>query len=164
VRIAPQHVGPRELQAHGSDKVTLVRISLLATASAQRLLEPLKPQEVSVNAFGAPSKESVNMLSESPRDVATVVVCPNCGYRFNRPFVSERQFGVGFSFAPLGMGLLTCPSCKTKAQVFKFKKTEEPPSPPVSTVPGDVTPGQTATRTGGDGEKKDDSVDDSKYE
>ena len=62
------------------------------------------------------------------------------------------------------MGLLTCPNCKTKAQTLKFKKTKEPPSPPVGDAAAGENPGQTETQTGHDGEKKDDSVDDSKYE
>ncbi len=94
----------------------------------------------------------------------TVIACPQCGYRFNRPFFSERQFGVGVSFAPLGMGLLTCPNCKFKAGTLRFKKSAEPPSPPSSVAAGVQTPGDGESETGDAGEsKKDDSVEDSKY-
>jgi DNA-directed RNA polymerase subunit RPC12/RpoP len=91
----------------------------------------------------------------------TVIVCPNCGFRFNKPLWSERQFGVGISFAFLGMGLLTCPKCKFKAGVRNFKKVTGPPSPepPV----GGESSASGGPKPEGDSESKGDNVDDSKY-
>jgi hypothetical protein len=90
----------------------------------------------------------------------TVIECPRCGYRFNKPFFSQRRFGVGLSFSAIG-GVLTCPKCKYSTGVRDFKKVTGPPSPEVR--PGDQGQAEEAPKADGDAEPKGDSVDDSKY-
>jgi len=53
------------------------------------------------------------------------VVCPNCGYHFDRPFVTEKRSGLGFTFGPLGV--IKCPSCGHKAGWGTYKKEKDVP-------------------------------------
>jgi len=57
--------------------------------------------------------------------MATIVVCPNCGHHFQRPLLTEKRSGVGFSLGPLGA--IKCPSCGHKAGWEAFKKEKDVP-------------------------------------
>jgi len=82
--------------------------------------------------------------------LATIVVCPNCGHHFNRPFITEKRSGFGFSFGALGA--IKCPQCGYKAGWEAFKKEKDVPpdygvdhSKPKAPSPG--TPEQEKEKT-----------------
>jgi len=90
--------------------------------------------------------------------VATIVVCPNCGNHFPRPFFTERRFGVGFSIGP--MGAIKCPSCGYKAGWGVFKKEKD--APPSS---GDFSSGKPSMPPPSNQvEEKEKSLEETKYD
>ena len=89
----------------------------------------------------------------------TVVVCPSCGHRFDRPFWGERRFGAGYTITALGLGVLTCPKCKYQAGTRSFKKVTGPPSPQLAGERS-FPKGEAEADAGSE---KGDSLDDSKY-
>jgi len=88
--------------------------------------------------------------------VATIVVCPNCGARFERPFITEKRSGLGFAFGPLGV--IKCPQCGYKAGWSAFKKEQDLPA---GTIPAKKV---TSTTPLNPEEEKEKSIDETKYE
>jgi DNA-directed RNA polymerase subunit RPC12/RpoP len=88
----------------------------------------------------------------------TIVVCPNCGHHFTRPFITEKRSGLGITFGPLGE--IKCPQCGFKAGWGKFKNEKDvPPGTPVNQQEGAHFPDSNK-------EKRDEakSLDETKYE
>jgi len=88
--------------------------------------------------------------------LATIVVCPNCGHGFQRPFVTEKRFGLGFSIGPLGA--IKCPSCGYKAGWGAFKKEKDLPAASVENSSKPKSPPPTPA------ENREKSLEDTKYD
>jgi uncharacterized Zn finger protein (UPF0148 family) len=86
------------------------------------------------------------------------VVCPNCGHHFDRPFLTEKRSGLGFTFGPLGD--IKCPSCGFKGHWRVFKKEKDVPSS--SSTEGSKS--KSFPPSGSSAEEKEKSLDDTKYE
>lgn len=89
--------------------------------------------------------------------MATIVVCPNCGARFERPFITEKRSGMGITFGPLGA--IKCPQCGYKAGWGAFKKEQDIPP---GSLPTKKTPAASVQSTPEEERKK--SLDETKYE
>ncbi len=89
--------------------------------------------------------------------MATIVVCPNCGHHFDRPFMTEKKSGLGLTFGPLGD--IKCPSCGFKVGWSAFKKEKDVPA---SSGSDDFS--KKSPPPGSPAEEKEKSLDDTKYE
>ena len=67
----------------------------------------------------------VSKAKRSEKNRMVIIVCPNCGYHFKRPFLTEKRSGLGFSFGPLGH--IKCPSCGFRGDWGKFKNEKDLP-------------------------------------
>lgn len=86
------------------------------------------------------------------------IVCPNCGFHFDRPFLTEKRSGIGFTFGPLGA--IKCPQCDYKAGWGAFKKEKDVPA---DFFAGENSP-KTKTASASPAEEKEKSLDETKYE
>lgn len=89
--------------------------------------------------------------------MATIVVCPNCGHHFDRPFMTEKKFGFGVTFGPLGD--IKCPSCGHKAAWGAFKKEKD-----ASPFVGEEGSSSGKTPPPNPAEEKEKSLDETKYD
>jgi len=84
------------------------------------------------------------------------VVCPNCGNHFDRPIITVKRSGLGFTIGPLGA--IKCPNCGYKAGWGAFKREKDVPSgveyPAAKKMPSQSTPE----------EEKEKSLEDTKFE
>ena len=91
--------------------------------------------------------------------MATIVVCPNCGFHFNRPFMTEKRSGLGFTFGPLGA--IKCPHCGYKAGWGAFKNEKDVPQASANQFPAGEKETTAQSQAEEDPSKK---LDETKYE
>jgi hypothetical protein len=87
--------------------------------------------------------------------VATIIVCPNCGYHFDRPFLTEKRSGLGFTFGPLGA--IKCSKCGYKAGWGAFKREKDVPAGTATTNKSESSPPSPE-------QEKEKTLDETKYE
>jgi hypothetical protein len=88
--------------------------------------------------------------------LTTIVVCPQCGNHFDRPYMTEKRSGLGLTIGPLGA--IKCPGCGFKAGWGTFKKEKDVP-------PGfGVGPSKPKTPPSNPEDEKDKNLDETKYE